>query len=232
MGRKTRLPSLHIVFGGPTGKPTSEVVLPAYNGPAIRRFDHGTWDRDQAIRKFSSYLARGDQEGIEASHDALVRLGCLAEALQLCARGQRPNRRKTETLLHLWNSRGRWSLPRSLGNDLAIFTDAIRYFAPPYNGDALTLYRGQSLSRYESGVFGIAWTTRLEIAEQFACGRETPGVVLELHASPDLIVARVPDIISTPKTNPQSQNEFEDEYLIDPRAITGLVRVHSRGTAG
>lgn len=225
MGRKRRISCIRITLVSPDGKQTSEVILPVDQTKSVRRFGHEGWGREESIRRFRWYLARGDQNGIEASYDALVRHECLGDALQDCMSGTRPNMRKTRALLLLWNARGLWSLPRALGDNLAIFTDAIRYFAPTYDGDTLTLYRGQSRDRYERGIFGIAWTTQLAIAEQFAPFRDTPGVVLELQATPELIVAHVPDFISTPKTNPESNLEFEDEYLVDLRALSGRVRV-------
>lgn len=153
----------------------------------------------------------------------MIRLDCLGDALKKCLKGQRPNRKKLETLLYLWNNRGLWSVPRALKEDLCLFTDAIRYFAPPYIGDLLTLYRGQSLTRHENGVYGIAWTSRYDMAENFSRLRDTPGIVVKVDASHDMIVAHVPDYISTRKTAPVNLLEYEDEYLLDPRKLVGSV---------
>jgi hypothetical protein len=70
----------------------------------------------------------------------LIRLDCLGDAFKGCLKGQRPNLRKFETLLHFWNSRGLWAVARALKEDLCLFTDAIRYFAPAYIRDGLTLF--------------------------------------------------------------------------------------------
>ncbi|MGH9561523.1 MAG: hypothetical protein ACRD3S_08715 [Terracidiphilus sp.] len=153
----------------------------------------------------------------------MIRLDCFGDALKGCLKGRRPNLRKVEGLLHLWNSRGLWTIPRTLKKMLCLFTDAIRYFAPPYTGDALTLYRGQSRIRHESGIYGIAWTSRYEIAEQFSRLRDTPGIVVKVDASRDMIVAHVPGYISTRKTDPANELEYEDEYLLDPRKLVGKV---------
>lgn len=223
---RSGLTEIKVTFLDPAGKTAGKLVLPIAR-KSRRMLDHQLWDRGEAIKKFNWYLARGDQAGLEAAYEVLDRLRCIGAALESCMRGRKPDRRKTQTLLSLWNTRGLWSLPRALGDDLATFTDAVRYFAPPYSGDALTLYRGQSRERYERGVFGIAWTGRLVIAEQFARNRSTSGVVLRLRASSDLIIAKVANFISTPKTNPARKLEFEDEYLVDPRDLTGRVKVVS-----
>jgi hypothetical protein len=138
-------------------------------------------------------------------------------------KGQRPNLRKVESLLLLWNARGLWAIPRTLKRALFLFTDAIRYFAPPFTIDGLTLYRGQSRIRHESGIYGLAWTSRYEIAEQFSRLRDSPGIVVKVDASQDMIVVRVPDYISTRKTDPANELEYEDEYLLDPRKLVGSV---------
>lgn len=215
---------IRICFVDGTGATTEVTSLPILKNR--RKLNHEGWNRDESIRKFLWYLSRCDVEGFEASADALIRLNCLGDALKSCLKGQRPNKGKLEILLHFWNVRGLWSIPRALKEDLCLFTDAVRYFAPPYVGDGLTLYRGQSRTRHENGIYGIAWTSRYEIAEQqFAGLRDSPGIVVKVDASPDMIVAHVPDYIQTPKTNPASELDFEDEYLLDPRKLVGRVSV-------
>jgi hypothetical protein len=93
-----------------------------------------------------------------------------------------------------------------------------------HQGTALTLYRGQSLERFENGVFGIAWTGRLSIAQFFGSYRSTRGVVLELQATPDMIAAYMPTYSNSVKANPKSGDEFEDEYLVDPGPCVAHIR--------
>lgn len=222
MVRKPAISQIQIRFVDPSGEQRDGPVLVFAPADKRRSLNHSTWTRGEAIRRFSWYLARNDQRGVEAAYQAAVRVGCLRETLQETLRGKVPNEQKTRILLSLWNTYGLWSLPRSLGDDLGIFVDSIRYVAPRFMGPAMTLYRGQSRARYERGVFGIAWTGRLAVARQFAGLRDTPGVVLKLQASPDFIAARVSDFISTPKTRAET-DEFEDEYIVDPRGLSGHV---------
>lgn len=225
MRHTTRIPRIRRTVVDASGQPANvpDIVIDLPKG--TRPLSSAHWDREESIRRFNWYLARDNRSGLLAAYDALSRHACLSDALRRSLRGRTPNLTKMKALLCLWNERGLWSLPRSLGNDLPLFADAVKHFAPPYGGEALTLYRGQSLSRYQNGVIGIAWTAKLSVAEQFACFRDTPGVVLELHATPDLVIAHLPDFIQTPKTDPKSEADYEAEYLVDPRlALAGVVR--------
>ena len=214
---------LQINFVTDTGATTKLISLPVQK--IRRKLDHTEWDRDESVRKFLWYLSRGDDEGLEASTEALIRLDRLGDALKNCLKGLTPNLRKLKTLLYLWNNRGLWTLPKALKEDLCLFTDVIRYFAPPYSGDGLTLYRGQSLTRHENSIYGIAWTSRYEIAERFSRFRDTPGVVVKVDASQDMILVHLPDYISTRKTDSTNELEYEAEYLLDPRRLAGRVTV-------
>lgn len=222
MARIRRLaPITRIRFVDSNGVEVGVMPLPVPR--SRRKLDHTEWNRDKSIRRFLWYLSRCDIDGLDAATDALIRLDCLGDALKNCLMGPVPNLRKLEALLHLWNSRGLWSVPRALKDDLCLFTDAIRCFAPPYIGDELTLYRGQSRTKHENGIYGIAWTSRYEIAEQFSGLRDTPGIVVKVDASQDMILAHLPDFISTRKTDPANKLEYEDEYLLDPRQLVGRV---------
>jgi hypothetical protein len=224
MVRKQPLaPTFKISFG--EGKEAKTIVMSPPASKGRRKLDHTEWDRYESIRKFLWYLSQCDTGGLGAATDASIRLGCLGDALKGCFKGHRPNLRKLEALLHLWTDRGLWAVPRALKEDLYLFTDVVRYFAPPYIGDGLPLYRGQSLTRHENGIYGIAWTSRYEIAEQFSKLRDTPGIVVKVDASQDMIVVRLPDYIRTPKTDPANELEYEDEYLLDPRTFAGRVSV-------
>lgn len=216
-------PTFRIRFG--VGKDAETIELPLPSSKKERKLDHTEWERDESISKFLWYLSRCNVQGLEAATNALIRLNCLGDALENCLKGPKPHQGKLETLLHLWNSRGLWAIPRALKKDLCLFSDAIRYFAPPYVGAELTLFRGQSRARHENGIYGIAWTSRYEIAEQFSRLRDTPGIVVKINASQDSILVHVPDYISTRKTEPDNKLEYEDEYLLDPRKFEGKVTV-------
>jgi hypothetical protein len=65
-------------------------------------------------------------------------------------------------------------------------------------------------------VYGIAWTSKLKVAEMFARRRdhlEDSGVVLQIEAGPEMIVYAGPA---------HSEYLGEDEYLVDSRLIRGV----------
>jgi hypothetical protein len=205
---------------------TREFEFPGEQNRKGKRHPNSTlWNREQASTRFIWYLSRQKIDGLEIALDALIRLDYFGEALKQCKKGPRPNIGKVKTLLMLWNVRGLWSIPRALRENLWLFTDILRHFVPQYDGPGLTLYRGQCRGRHKNGVYGIAWTSRREIAEQFSKLRDTPGVVVKMNASTDMIVLRVSDFISTSKTNEKNLSEYEDEFLICPRLLTGKVSV-------
>jgi hypothetical protein len=74
------------------------------------------------------------------------------------------------------------------------------------------------------GVYGISWTPIFVKAKQFADIRspeEGHGVVLKIEATPNVIVAAVKEF------SQQTLTLGEDEYLVDPRLIQGMVSVVS-----
>ena len=66
-------------------------------------------------------------------------------------------------------------------------------------------------------MYGIAWTSSLQQAENFAERRrivyEGEGIVLKINALPEMIVVG---------PNDHSSRIEEHEYLVDPRLIRGV----------
>src|SRR5580692_6226702 len=127
MPRKPRIKGITVSFIGPSGEKAGELSLPFRK---TRLLDTKNWGKEKAVRRFAWYVGRGDTTGMDAAYEALKRLGCLADALEACAKGRGPNRKKLQALLSLWNSWGLWSIPRALGDNLAQLTDLIKQFAP------------------------------------------------------------------------------------------------------
>ena len=196
---------------------------PAAGEHGSHRDPASEWTEDEAAEKFSEGLAERDLSKLESALDTLAKFGTFDQVIRTSAHGLAPDKEKLRVLLSLWNNRGLWKIPRALGADLYLFSDLLRYFAPQYSGPSKTLYRGQSLARHAVGQYGIAWTTRLDIAKTFAQLREDVGVVLMVEAKPEMIIAHLPQWISTPKTDPESALEFEDEYILDPKDLRGRV---------
>lgn len=103
-----------------------------------------------------------------------------------------PDQKRAEWVRSFWVEKGFFGMRERLGAD-SLWLDALRYLRPPYVGPALTLYRGELVDRYKAGVYGFAWTDRIEVASYFAWRfehlKEGPGVVLKIDAVPEMILA-------------------------------------------
>ncbi len=209
--------SIQVIFVGPNGEKTEgPLITPSHEPP--RQFDEEAWDKDRSIREFCIFLQSRDGDGLVAAMRALDRLGCWREALGQFMSWPSPNESLGAALVSFWVTYG-FHIASSLKGDL-ILCDVFKRVLPPYMGRGLTLYRGELNSRHMARVYGHSWTPKRDIAEMFANRRypgEGQGVVLEIEATPEMIIA-------TPSAH--SSRLGEQEYLIDPRLIQ-VVRVLS-----
>jgi hypothetical protein len=86
----------------------------------------------------------------------------------------------------------------------------LRRALPKYEGEAVTLFRGENIGRWKLGLVGFAWTEQLEVARMFGRGInaiQTGGVLLKTTFEPS-------SIISGP--NKHSQYLCETQFAVDP----------------
>lgn len=91
----------------------------------------------------------------------------------------------------------------------------LRVVLPPYCGEALTLYRGESRERFLGNRIGLAWTTSKATAEMFASGLNSIGGGVVLRA-----LFNATDIITAP--NAHSRYLGEHQYTVDPSSARSL----------
>lgn len=87
----------------------------------------------------------------------------------------------------------------------------LRLALPRYTGDGAVLYRGENLTRWQTGTVGLAWSLQIDVARMFAGGLNavgSGGVLLAARFSTSAI-------ISGP--NSHSQYLGEDQFTVDPR---------------
>jgi len=92
---------------------------------------------------------------------------------------------------------------------------------PKYDGEGLTVFRGENEYRFNSGQIGFCWTADREVAEMFACGLNAyrgQGLLLQAYASSDAI-------FSVP--NSHSRYLGENEVTVNPRELTDLQIISS-----
>jgi hypothetical protein len=106
-------------------------------------------------------------------------------------------------------------------SDDAFLVRFLRHMLPRYEGNALTLYRGENLNRWNEGCIGLAWTEDISIATMFARGLNA------VHSGGVLIQGTFESaaIISGP--NSHSNYLGEKQYTVDPLQIASLTAIAS-----
>lgn len=93
----------------------------------------------------------------------------------------------------------------------------LRHMLPPYEGNALTLFRGENQARWEAGQVGLAWTSDIDVAKMFGRGLNSVlsgGVLLEGCFEPEAIIAG---------PNVHSCYLGEGQYTIDPSYVANVI---------
>lgn len=94
--------------------------------------------------------------------------------------------------------------------DDRVLVSLLRHMLPPYQGAALTLFRGENQERWRAGQIGFAWTANVDVARTFGRGLNavrSGGVLLKGRFEPKTIIA-----------GPNSHSSYlgEGQYTIDP----------------
>lgn len=92
----------------------------------------------------------------------------------------------------------------------------LRHLLPPYEGEAIELFRGENRDRWKSGAIGLAWSANAETARMFGSGLNavsSGGVLLKAHFEPEAV-------ISGP--NAHSKYLGESQFTVDPLAVTTI----------
>ena len=99
---------------------------------------------------------------------------------------------------------------RAQVNDDRLLVRLLRHLLPPYQGSAMTLFRGENIERLKAGNIGLAWSSNADVAIIFGRGlNSTPsgGTLLTAHFQPQAIICG---------PNTHSQYLGEDQFTIDP----------------
>jgi hypothetical protein len=97
----------------------------------------------------------------------------------------------------------------------------LRHMLPRYEGDALVLYRGENLDRWNEGRIGFAWTQDFAVATMFARGLNA------IHSGGILIQGKFAStaIISGPDAH--SNYLGEKQYTVDSSQSVLLTKISS-----
>lgn len=97
----------------------------------------------------------------------------------------------------------------------------LRYALPPYEGPALTLWRGENRDRWQRRQIGFAWTSDLDVARMFGRGLHavrSGALLLKGRFEPEAI-------ISGP--NRHSHYLGEGQFTVDPRYASSIAVVEA-----
>jgi len=120
-----------------------------------------------------------------------------------------------EAIHTLWTVNG-GHLRRKVKNDNLILDILLKYL-PKYEGDSLTLYRGECKFLFDDNKIGFCWTPIESVAIQFARGLnsiESGGVLLKAYAPHTAV-------ISSPNKH-SSQQMGEHEYTCNPKLLENI----------
>ena len=170
------------------------------------------------IRNLLQALAGDNWAEADVSLQAVESAGLWREALLAVRSMPMPSSAVSQGFQTLWTTRGH-RIREQAADDIAML-DALRVLLPPYTGGIVTLYRGESLERWNAGRLGSAWTTRRDIAEMFAGGLNAiepdGGVLLATDAIAGAVIAG---------PNHHSVWLDEHEYVVDRRQLRAVILV-------
>ncbi|ATM98000.1 Uncharacterised protein [Yersinia frederiksenii] len=92
----------------------------------------------------------------------------------------------------MWIERGHF-IRNKIGNDEKLL-ELISVMLPKYNGEAITVYRGENETRFNDGMIGFCWTTSKDVAKKFGCGLnacQARGLLLQANAPASAILAGI-----------------------------------------
>lgn len=111
-----------------------------------------------------------------------------------------------------WTEHGE-RIRNAVGDDY-LLAAALRAWLPPYSGEALMLYRGESAERISASRLGFCWTSKRDVAEMFASGwhamRPGGGRLISSFVPAEAIIA---------EPNAHSIYLGEHEYTVDPSRL-------------
>jgi hypothetical protein len=157
-------------------------------------------------------VRRGDLPAIAGAVSALDMLCAWREGFMAVRRVTSVPSKVRERFLAIWVNHGD-SIRSAVADDLVLI-DGLRVLLPPYEGPAMTLYRGEGAWNRRRRTYGLSWSADRGVGESFAQGLwqtcEGGSVLLESAAPAGAIICS-PAMLGTDRD--------EAEYLVDRRRL-------------
>ena len=180
--------------------------------------------RQDAVHEFIAAITASDGDRAVAAIQSIQRLGAWSQAVRQIARLPSVSQTMQRWFLKLWIEHGD-GLRDDAGHDRELIA-ALGITLPPYEGPALTLYRGDSWWNRRRRSYGMSWSSHEEVAEAFAQGMwrtTTQGsVVLRAEVPAATIIRQV--------HGADSDHYEEAEYWVDRRRLrtVDVLRRHAQ----
>lgn len=171
--------------------------------------------RRQAAGAVVDAIVHADLHALYRAMEQAERHWALQDAMRACTRLPSLSVASRETFLTVWLRSGD-HIRMELGHDL-LLTRALRVLLPPYDGQAIRLWRGETSYNRRRRTYGLSWTSEREVARAFA-----NGPAANTQGGSVLIGADVPAdaIICAPALLGDTVGEAE--YLVDRRRLKGV----------
>ena len=171
-------------------------------------------ERD-AIDAFVISAQTGDAARFENSFELMDLSGTWRRAFRALIRSGQVDASIKPLFSEAWLRSGD-HIRQGMGDDL-VLVSALRLILPPYDGPALTLFRGDSFWNWEWRTHGISWSADKEEAQGDAVTAQRRlggGVLLQASAPPEAIVFA-----------PASGYGNEQRHIVDRRLLHGVMVV-------
>ncbi len=121
-----------------------------------------------ALAAWRAAVLSGDEDKLGEAFVAVAHQGILARAFRAAARLPGTPEATRQHMLWRWWKDGD-SIRSEVASDLVLIA-GLRALLPPYDGPAVTLWRGDSWFNRCRRTYGISWSSRRDVAERFATG--------------------------------------------------------------
>jgi hypothetical protein len=136
----------------------------------------GYWEEQKRVgrilNKFVRALQTGDRKALRDSIEDIDEriLDGWKQVFRRIARIKKVDPDIRDAFLGIWISLGD-HLRQEVGDD-CLLAQGLRLLLPPYDGEQQVLYRGEGAANHQSRTYGLAWTAKRAVAEDYAEKRD------------------------------------------------------------
>ncbi|WP_157959875.1 hypothetical protein [Devosia submarina] len=157
-------------------------------------------------------INHSDAAAFESAFVEVANAWLLEPAMKACARLQSVSPDIRTSFLKFWLTHGD-TMRSQVASDL-ILIGGLRTLLPPYQGEPVQLFRGETAGNRQRRTYGMSWSAQRSVAESYAsvrADRNDGGMVVLGTFAPTEAIISAPGLI-VPGIN-------EGEYIVDRRKL-------------